>query len=98
MNVVPVSDLPPLGPLSDPITCSKRQPMEPVFGQLACEPARIEFTACAHTLLLSYELCHVALPNGRGSGACLFGFVLGLRKCVIICRSCPKKLVNSVAS
>src|SRR5262245_58943223 len=98
MNVVPVRSLPPLGPLSEPITCSNRQPIEPALGQLGSEPAGMDCNACAHTLLLSKELCHVALPNGSGVGANRFGFVLGLRKCVMICTSCPKRLVNSVAS
>jgi len=70
--------------------CSKRQAIEPVFGQLGSEPAGIEAGeggvvkfesgTCAHTLLLSKELCHVALPKGSGFGAAPLGFVSGLRK------------------
>ena len=47
--------------------CSKRQAIEPVFGQLVSEPAGIEAGeggvvefesgTCAHTLLLSKKLC-----------------------------------------
>src|SRR5262245_5873068 len=98
MNVVPVRSRPPVGPFADPITWSNRQPIAPAFGQLGSEPAGIDCNAWAHTLLLSMELCQVALPKGSGSGANLFGFVFGLRKCVMISRSCPKTFVNSVAS
>src|SRR5215469_3428419 len=52
----------------------------------------------AQTLLLSSELCHVALPKGRGFGATSFGFVSGLRKCVMISNVCPKIVWNRVAS
>jgi hypothetical protein len=68
--------------------------MEPVFGQLGWEPAGIkageggvvefESGTCAHTLLLSKELCHVALPKGSGLVAASLGLILGLRKCVTI--------------
>jgi hypothetical protein len=79
--------------------CSKRQAIEPVFGQLGSEPARIEAGeggvvefesgTCAHTLLLSKELCHVALPKASGFGAASLGFVSGLRKWVMIWKSFP---------
>ena len=90
--------LPPVGPGSEPIDSSRRQAIEPVFGQLmGSEPAGIEaafgvppFRTCAHTLLLSSELCHVALPKGSGLGAAPLGFVSGLRKCVMIWKSIPK--------
>src|SRR6185312_81348 len=99
MKLVWVRNLPPVGPSSAPITCSNRQAMEPVFGQLAISAEGwIACCVCAHTLLVSNELCHVALPKARGLGANLFGFVLGLRKCVMIWTCCPKKLVKSVAS
>src|SRR5215510_16467106 len=52
----------------------------------------------AQTLLLSSELCHVALPKGRGFGATSFGLVSGLRKCVMIWNGCPKTVWNRVAS
>jgi hypothetical protein len=88
--------------------CSKRQAIEPVFGQLGSEPARIavgeggvvefESGTCAHTLLLSKELCHVALPKGTGFGAASLGFVSGLRKWVMIWTSCPKTFTKRVAS
>jgi len=80
--------------------CSKRQAIEPVFGQLVSEPAWIEAGeggvvefesgTCAHTLLLSKELCQVALPKGSGFGAASLGFVSGLRKWVMIWKSRPK--------
>ena len=54
--------------------------------------SRFPFSTAAHTLLLSNELCHVALPKGCGFGATSLGFVLGLRKWVMIWTSCPKKL------
>jgi hypothetical protein len=62
--------------------CSRRQAIEPLFGQLGWDPAGIEFAfrTCAHTLLLSIELCHVTLPKGSGFGANWLGLVLGLRK------------------
>jgi len=76
-KVVLLRILPPVGPRSEPIDSSKRQAIEPVFGQLVgSEPAGIEAgielgfrKTCAHTLLLSRELCHVALPTGNGLGA-----------------------------
>src|SRR5436190_20042778 len=99
MNVVAASDFPPVGPCSAPITCSNRQLIAPLWEQLAgSEPPGIACCACAHTLLLSNELCQVALANGSGFGANWFGLVLGLRKCVMICTSWPKKVVKSVAS
>src|SRR5260370_6737178 len=98
MKVVWVMNLPQVGPVFDPIDCSKRQLIAPVFGQLASEPEAIACCACAHTSLLSNELCHVALPKGSGFGATWLGFVSGLRKWVMICTSCPKKLVKRVAS
>ena len=74
-KVVWVRNLPPVGPCSEPMDCSKRQAIEPVFGQLVSEPAGIEAGeggvvefesgTCAHTLLLSNELCQVALPQAR---------------------------------
>ena len=69
MYVVLVNIVPPVGPRSDPIACSKRQLIAPAFGQLASEPAGIAWSGCPHTLLLSKELCHVALPKGSGVGA-----------------------------
>lgn len=66
MKVVLVNALPPAGPSCDPITCSSTQLIAPLFGQLESEPAGIEFTACAQTLLLSKELCQVTLPKGSG--------------------------------
>ena len=99
MKVVLARILPPVGPCCDPIDSGKRQAIEPVFGQLlGSEPAGIEAgiefgktKTCAHTLLLSKELCHVGLPKGSGFGAALLGFVSGLRKWVMIWKSCPKK-------
>ena len=76
--------------------------MEPVFGQLASDPAVMAFffgsRTAAQTLLLSSELCHVALPKGNGLGAAPLGFVSGLRKCVMIWNVCPKMVWNKVAS
>jgi len=82
MKVVLLRRVPPVGPSSEPTDSSRRQGIDPVFGQLASEPAGIEFEfkTCAHTLLLSSELCHVAFPKGIGFGAAAFGFVFGLRK------------------
>jgi hypothetical protein len=54
--------------------------MDPVFGQLlGSEPAGIAFpcNTAAQTLLLSTELCQVALPNGSGFGAKSLGLVSG---------------------
>ena len=100
-KVVLLRNVPPVGPSCEPMDCSKRQAIEPVFGQLGSEPAGIEAGeggvvefesgTCAHTLLLSKELCHVALPKGSGFGAFSLGFVSGLRKWVMIWKSCPKK-------
>ena len=94
MKVVWVRTLPPVGPCCEPIDCSKRQAIAPVFGQLGSEPAGIAFECrtCAHTLLLSKELCHVALPKGSGFGAAALGFASGLRKWVMIWKFCPKIL------
>lgn len=63
INVVFVSDLPPVGPASEPITCSKRQSIAPPFGQLASVPAVMKSVFCAHTRLLSKELCQVTSPK-----------------------------------
>src|SRR5262245_18175025 len=84
--------------------CSSRQAIEPLFGQLGSEPAEIIVgvmflrNVCAQTLLLSSELCQVALPNATGFGANWFGLVSGLRKCVMIWKGTPNRVVNSVAS
>src|SRR6266436_99997 len=98
MNVVFVSDLPPAGPSSEPITCNNRQSIAPPFGQLASVPAVMKFFFCAHTLLLSKELCQVTSPKRDGFGPMPFGFTTGLRKCVIICTASPKIFVKRVAS
>ena len=94
MKVVLLRKLPPVGATCEPTDCSRRQAIAPVFGQLGSEPAGIEFECrtCAHTLLLSKELCHVALPKGIGFVAFPLWFMLGLRKCVTIWKSFPKKL------
>src|SRR5581483_11794991 len=101
-NVVLLRAAPPVGPSCEPIDCSKRQAMAPLFGQLGSEPARIEAGeggsvecesgTCAQTLLVSKELCHVALPKGSGSGAASLGFVSGLRKWVMTWKFSPRKL------
>src|SRR5947207_9273243 len=98
MKLVLLKARPPVGPSSAPITWSKRQAIEPVFGQAGSEPALAKCMVCAHTLLLSKELCQVALAKASGLGANLFGFVLGLRKWVIIWTCCPKKVTKRVAS
>ena len=67
-------------PLSEPIDCRRRQLIAPWFGQLESVPEGIACTGCAHTLLLSSELCHVALPKGSGLGANSLGLESGLRK------------------
>src|ERR1041384_7937967 len=99
MKVVLDSVVPPEGPGCEPIDCSSRQGIEPAFGQLGSDPAGImlAFNTCAQTLLVSNELCHVALPKGRGLGAASFGFASGLRKCVAIWMSWPKIRWKSVA-
>ena len=70
MKVVLDNIVPPEGPGCEPMDCSSRQGMEPVFGQVGSEPAGMLFecSTCAQTLLVSNELCHVALPKGRGVG------------------------------
>jgi hypothetical protein len=64
--VVLVSILPPVGPSCDPIDCSKRQAIEPAFGQLGSEPAAIVVwrLATAHTLAAIER----ALPSGVAEG------------------------------
>ena len=83
MKLVWLSNVPPMGPSREPTVSSKRQGIEPVFGQLGSpELARIiafPLKTAAHTLLLSNELCHVALPKGTGRVGSL-GFSFGLRK------------------
>src|SRR5262249_18499283 len=93
MKVVLDNIVPPAGPACEPMDCSSRQGMEPAFGQVGSEPAGMlsECSTCAQTRLVSSELCHVALPKGSGLGAASFGFASGLRKCVAVWRSCPKK-------
>src|ERR1700758_5589231 len=99
MNVVWLSSLPPVGPSSVPIDCSKTQAIASLLGQLiGSEPPGIAFTFWAQTLLLSKELCQVTLPMGNGLGAFPLGLVSGLRKCVMICTSCPKNFTKRVAS
>src|SRR5438046_6238920 len=89
----------PLGsPTSEPITCSNKQSIEPPFGQLASVPAVMKFFFCAHTRLLSKELCQVTSPKRGGFGPMSFGFTTGLRKWVIICTASPKIFVKRVAS
>jgi hypothetical protein len=86
MKVVFDRAVPPVGPGCEPVDSSSRQGIEPAFGQLGSDPAGMmfEFSTCAQTLLVSNELCHVALPKGSGLGAASFGFASGLRKCVAI--------------
>jgi hypothetical protein len=82
MKLVLLSSVPPVGPSREPTVSSKRQGIEPVFGQLGSpELAGIDFPprTAAHTLLVSNELCHVALPKGTGCAGSL-GFSFGLRK------------------
>jgi len=60
----------------------------------------VEFESgtCAHTLLLSKELCHVALAKGSGFGVDVLGLVSGLRKCVTTSSNRSKTLTKRVAS
>jgi len=101
-NVVFDRILPPEEPWSEPIAVSRRQAIEPVFGQLASDPAWMAFffgsSTAAQTLLLSNELCQVALPKGSGLGALSLGFASRLRKWVMIWICFPKNVVKSVAS
>jgi hypothetical protein len=80
MNVVLVKKLPPVGPASVPIACNKRQGMAPLFGQLWSEPAGIDCSVFPHTLLLSKELCQLALPNGSGVWGELVGVGIGAKE------------------
>src|SRR3982750_1278533 len=98
MKLVFVNVLPPVGPCSDPMVCSNRQSIAPAFGQLASVPAVTKFFFCAHTLLLSKELCQVTSPNRGGFGPTSLGFSTGLRKWVMIWNAAPKTFVKSVAS
>src|SRR5947209_3823499 len=98
MNVVLVKLVPPVGPCAVPITCRRRQSIAPALGQLASVPAWTKFVFCAHTLLLSKELCHVASPKRGGFGPISFGFSTGLRKCVMTWNGCPKTFAKRVAS
>src|SRR5690242_2768320 len=98
MKVVLLNILPPVGPCCDPIVCSKRQSIAPVFGQAASVPPIANLSFWAQTLLLSNELCHVASPKRDGFGPTSFGFSTGLRKWVIIWNATPKALVKRVAS
>jgi len=84
MNVVWVKKLPPAGPTSDPIDRNKRQAIAPAFGQLWSEPAGIDCSGCPHTLLLSKELCHVALPKGSGFWGGRVWVGIGAKECVTI--------------
>ena len=69
MNVVLIRRLPPERPCSDPVTCSKRQAIDPTFGQLCSEPAVIESIRCAQTLLLlTKELCQVGCRRAADWG------------------------------
>ena len=80
MNVVCVRDLPPVGPWSDPMDCSSKQGIAPVFGQLGSDPAAIDCSVCPHTLLESNELCHVALPNATRFRREFVGVCVGAEK------------------
>jgi len=98
MKVVLVSDLPPAGPSSAPITCSKRQSIAPPFGQLASVPAVMKFFFCAQTRLLSKELCHVTSPKRGGFRSDKVGIYDGAEEVGMICTASPKICVKSVAS
>src|SRR5215472_15956811 len=101
MNVVLVSDLPPVGPSALPMTCNNRQSIDPPFGQLESVPAVTKLSLLsfwAHTLLLSKELCHVASPNREGVGPIPLGFSTGLREWVMIWTASPKMFAKRVAS
>jgi hypothetical protein len=82
MKLVLLSSVPSVGPSFAPTASSNRQAIEPEFGQLGSpELAGIAFPlrTAAHTLLLSNELCHVALPKGTGRVGSL-GFSFGLEE------------------
>jgi hypothetical protein len=100
MKLVLDSIVPPEGPGWEPMDCSSRQGMESVFEQVGSEPAGMLFecSTCAQTVLVSNELCHVALPKGSGFGAASLGLASGLRKWVAIWTSCPKTRWKRVAS
>src|SRR5215831_14685850 len=101
MNVVLVSDFPPVGPSAVPMTCNSRQSIALPFGQLESVPAVTKLSLLsfwAHTLLLSKELCHVASPKRDGFGPIPLGFSTGLRKWVMIWTASPKIFAKSVAS
>src|SRR5215831_21016097 len=98
MNVVLLSDFPPVGPSALPITCNSKQSIAPLFGQLESVPAVTKLSFWAHTLLLSKELCHVASPKRGGFRPIVLGFSTGLRKCVMIWTGAPNTVVKRVAS
>src|SRR5215472_8410714 len=82
-KVVLNSRRPPVGPFSLPRDCSRRHGIAPLLGQLSRSvPPSIEPIADAHTLLVSKELCQVALPLS-GTETPGSGFSLILRKCVM---------------
>ena len=91
--------LPPVGPCWFPMDSNRRHGIEPAFGQLASDPASMCPVAVAHTLLVSKELCHVALPlRDTGSVAFALGYASMLAKWVMICTGCPNTSVKRVAS
>ena len=54
--------------------------MAPLFGQLWSEPAGIDCSVFPHTLLLSKELCQLALPNGSRVWGELVGVGIGAKE------------------
>src|SRR5689334_5190076 len=99
MKVVLDNIVPPATPGCVPMDCRSRHGIDPAFGHVASDPAGILFECrfCAQTLLVSSELCQVALPKGSGLGAASFGFASGLRKCVATWTSSPKTRWKRVA-
>src|SRR5512144_719896 len=76
-KVVGVSLLLPIGPLCDPTTCSKTQATAPSWTKSGSVAWVALCVAEAHTVLVSWESCHVARMVPLTSGG--IGPRLGLK-------------------
>jgi len=72
--------------------------IERYSGRLGFGTGCEQMLVCAQTLLLSDELCQVALPKGSGLGSKLISDCVGAQEMMMICCACPKRFVNRVAS
>ena len=70
MKVVDVSLLLPIGPVCDPTTCSLSQATAPGWTNAGSVELVAMAVAKAHTVLVSWESCHVAriVPPSSGLG------------------------------